>query len=542
METEAFRPLPFFTHFVRYGARAEWLNPTFPSEGIATRASFFTGRYPEKHGILGEHFLDRQRGELRVDGPAGHSATDPAMWRRTAVFNVQGACVPIDGSNISFCQAPGQAGEFEESLTLALDRLFAEAYPCNMAIVHTDELRRTAEKHGATSEAVLDALRALDGQLQTLDRALLDRQARGEVNVVIVSDGGLTDTADMEVISVDSLLPSEAPVTVAGDGAACLVYMAGEHATAAHAQAQAVPGVRAYLRGAIPARMRLAHGQREPDLLLVAEPGYYLEHERPLAVEAAGGYDDTAGGVPDMRGVLLGRGPSFRAGVTVQQVNAVDVYAMLVALIQVTPEVHNGTWTTRQRPDVDERCGGGGGGDDPGQTGGGELRPLTSAAPGSPSSEQLPAPFGPTASEPTPARAGHASSPPDSEDLRLIVDRLKMKLEQQMKAKLGLEEEVIGLRRRAAEKASVLSDSDDDGGQQEEETAPRPPPSTVCRRMPLSVLHRNSHRHTTLQKIPELDELSSDWETDSSDEQSAGELRALIARLEAERCAAEAPL
>ncbi|XP_037087718.1 glycerophosphocholine cholinephosphodiesterase ENPP6-like [Pollicipes pollicipes] len=348
--------LPFFTHFVRYGARSEWLNPTFPSEGIATRASFFTGRYPEKHGILGEHFLDRQRGELRVDGPAGHSATDPAwwdgvvplwtsavkQWRRTAVFNVQGACVPIDGSNISFCQAPGQAGEFEESLTLALDRLFAEAYPCNMAIVHTDELRRTAEKHGATSEAVLDALRALDGQLQTLDRALLDRQARGEVNVVIVSDGGLTDTADMKVISVDSLLPSEAPVTVAGDGAACLVYMAGEHATAAHAQAKAVPGVRAYLRGAIPARMRLAHGQREPDLLLVAEPGYYLEHERPLAVEAAGGYDDTAGGVPDMRGVLLGRGPSFRAGVTVQQVNAVDVYAMLVALIQVTPEVHNG--------------------------------------------------------------------------------------------------------------------------------------------------------------------------------------------------------
>ncbi|XP_037087719.1 uncharacterized protein LOC119108244 [Pollicipes pollicipes] len=194
-------------------------------------------------------------------------------------------------------------------------------------------------------------------------------------------------------------------------------------------------------------------------------------------------------------------------------------------------------------------CGGGGGGGDPGQTGGGELRPLTSAAPGSPSSEQLPAPFGPTASEPTPARAGHASSPPDSEDLRLIVDRLKMKLEQQMKAKLGLEEEngvsPIGndptqyylaeapqsagqLEDDEADdrRAQVLSDSDDDwrtaGGGDGAEAA---------------AVHTT--RHTTLQKIPELDELSSDWETDSSDEQSAGELRALIARLEAERCAAE---
>lgn len=345
--------VPFFTHLTRYGARAEWLNPTPPS-ALATQASVFTGRYPEHHGVLGDHFLDEEEGEFQMDGVPGQSAASPAwwgtvplwntavrQWRRAAVANVPGGCTTIDGFETSFCVPPKQAGKFEDSVTLVLDKLLTEPY-FTLGVVHTDSLRRAAEEHGAASKEALSELRALDARLQRLDRILLDRGARNKVNILVISDGGLTDTRKMEPVSVDAFLPEGIPVTVAGDGAACLVYMAESDARGAAELAKNVTGARPYLRGALPPLWRLEHPQRAPDLLLVAEPGFYLENTRVLSVEAAGGYDDTAGGTPDMRGALMGRGPGFRAGVTVPQVNAVDVYPMMAHLIDVTPQVHSG--------------------------------------------------------------------------------------------------------------------------------------------------------------------------------------------------------
>ena len=343
--------LPFLSQLVRYGARAEWLNPTFPSDGVATRASIFTGVFPERHGVLGQHVLDRERGELRLSAasdtawwagtrPLWYSAVK--QWRRTAVANVEGACTPLDGYEPTFCLPAAEEQDLDDSLTQVLDRLLQEENRYGLGIVHTDTLRRAAEEHGAASEGLWEALRELDRQLQRLDRRLLASQARDKVNIVLVSDGGLTDTAEMTAVPVDALLPEGAPVTLAGGGGSVLGYMATEDAETAAQTAASHPGVRAYLRGSLPPRLRLAHPQREPDLLLVTEPGFYLENERPLAVEAAGGYDDSGGAVPDMRGVLLARGPSFRAGATVQQVNAVDVYSLLTALIEVAPEAHSG--------------------------------------------------------------------------------------------------------------------------------------------------------------------------------------------------------
>ncbi|KAF0307041.1 Bis(5'-adenosyl)-triphosphatase enpp4 [Amphibalanus amphitrite] len=348
--------LPFFTQLVRYGAHAEWLNPTFPSDGVATRASLFTGVFPEKNGVFGPHVLDRELGELRLDGPAGHSAEDAAwwggavpfwnsavrQWRRTAVAGLESACTPLDAFETTFCLPPFPAEKLADTLTEILDRLLQPENPYGIGIVHTDALRKAADEHGPTSEALFDELRAIDRRLQQLDRQLTGRQARDAVNLVVVSDGGLTVTAQLQTVPVDELLPAEAAVTLAGDGGAVLGYMATEHAQQAARIAAEHPGVRAHLRGSLPARLRLAHPQREPDLLLVAEPGYYLENERPLAVQAAGGYDDTTGAAPDMRGVLLGRGPSFRAGATVQQANAVDVYPLLATLSHVIPEPHSG--------------------------------------------------------------------------------------------------------------------------------------------------------------------------------------------------------
>jgi len=362
----ASRDAPFFTHFLRHGSRAEYLQPTFAAGQIATEASLFTGLYPDKHGILGEHFLDREGGELKVRGPERHSADDEAwwagviplwnsavkQWRKTAVINVHGGCVPFDGYTPTTCQAPraGRGGEgdapdnFSENLATALDLLIAPEHDYSMAIVHTDVLRHAAEHHGADSRGVLDELRSLDARLQQMDHLLMEKQLRDNINIVIVSDGGLTDTEKMEVVHIDEYLPAhQVGVTITGNGASLMIYTDDEHRDLVYGVLTNVPGARAYRRHEMPARYRLDHGHRAPDILLVAQPNTFIENDKPLAVAAASGYDDTEGGAPDMRGVMLGRGPGFHAGQMVEPVHAVDVYSLLAALIDVTSEVHSGS-------------------------------------------------------------------------------------------------------------------------------------------------------------------------------------------------------
>ena len=204
-------------------------------------------------------------------------------------------------------------------------------------------LRHAAEEHGADSRRLLDELLTLDARLQQMDRQLLDLHMRDQLNIVIVSDGGLTDTETAEVVHIDRYLPPEVGVTIAGNGACCYVYADAAHHDLVYGVIGNVPGAKTYRRHEIPERYRLAHPQRAPDVLLVAAPGSFIENTAPLAVAAAGGYDDTEGDAPDMRGVLLTRGPSFKEGVVVPPVHAVDVYPLLTALLDVTSEVHSGS-------------------------------------------------------------------------------------------------------------------------------------------------------------------------------------------------------
>ena len=351
------RDAPFFTHFLRYGSRAEYLSPAFPSGGVAPMTSVYTGLYPEKHGVLGEHFMDRKEGELRIKGPAGHSADDAVwwggsipfwnsaikQWRKTAVFNVPGGCVPFDGYAPHTCTAPSDEDDFSENLSRALDLLLKEEHGYNLAVVHTNVLRTAAEEQGADSRRLLDELLTLDARLQQMDRELLDLQMRDQINIVIVSDGGLTDTETAEVIHIDKYLPPEVGVTIAGNGAVCYIYADDAHHDLVYGVIGNVPGAKTYRKHEIPERYHLTHPNRVPDVLLVAAPGTFIENTVPLVVAAAGGYDDTEGDAPDMRGVLLARGPSFKHGVVVQPVKSVDVYPLLTALLDVTSEVHSGS-------------------------------------------------------------------------------------------------------------------------------------------------------------------------------------------------------
>ncbi len=62
--------LPALARMMREGARAEKLLPVFPSSTFPGHVSLATGTYPDRHGIVDNRFIDRQRGRFEMENDA----------------------------------------------------------------------------------------------------------------------------------------------------------------------------------------------------------------------------------------------------------------------------------------------------------------------------------------------------------------------------------------------------------------------------------------------------------------------------------------
>lgn len=54
------------------------------------------------------------------------------------------------------------------------------------------------------------------------------------------------------------------------------------------------------------------------------------------------GYDNAH---PNMSGVFLARGPHFKKSYQVQQIENVELYQIMCAILGITPNPHNGSWS-----------------------------------------------------------------------------------------------------------------------------------------------------------------------------------------------------
>ncbi|MEO7711590.1 MAG: alkaline phosphatase family protein, partial [Gemmatimonadaceae bacterium] len=162
---------------------------------------------------------------------------------------------------------------------------------------------------------------------------------RDSVNVVLVSDHGMTGTPATQVIVVSDLLRGAGVDTTGilfGDnGPAISLWFGGDSARMQRAKAAlTTPHAATYLRRDAPARWRLGDNPRMGDLLVVGELGYTLKRNGTDRDPSAGshGHDPA---LPDMQGIFLAAGPGVRVGSRVPAIENVQVYTFLAALLRL---------------------------------------------------------------------------------------------------------------------------------------------------------------------------------------------------------------
>lgn len=336
----------------RDGARAERLVPVFPSSTFPGHVSLATGTFPDRHGIVDNHFLDRERGEFRMANDAAWIEAEP-LWAAAerqgvpaAVYFWVGSETDWRGRGARHRMAPFDGGVPEAEKVRQIVRWLDLEGPDRprliMAWWHgTDE---KGHARGPADASVAEALLAQDAELAILMAALDARDAWRDTTLFVVSDHGMTEVSE-NVPLRKTLRAAGVDARVMAGGAVAHVFLAdlGERERAEQSLA-ALPGIQTWRRELLPAALRLRHPTRTGDLVVIASPGYALR-ESPLLERATRalasplgwkrGLHGYAPDHPDMGGIFFAMGRGVPHGVRLGAVHMIDVAPTLTRLLGI---------------------------------------------------------------------------------------------------------------------------------------------------------------------------------------------------------------
>ncbi len=344
---------PGLARLIREGARADRLVTVFPSSTFPGHVSLATGTYPDRHGIVGNHFFDRERGSYRMESDADWLLAEP-VWIAAERQGVIAATYFWVGSESDWRGRGTRHREspFDGSRPEAakVDRILEwlqlpEADRPRLIMSYWAGADRIGHRFGPDSNRVTDQIAAQDLQLQRLLRGLdrLDRWA--STTLLIVSDHGMAESHRYTDLR-GMLAGAGIGARVTGSTVAH-VYLddPDDHARAGELL-RGIEGARAYAGSALPHWMRLSHRTRTGDWLVVASPP--LTFSRPAGWEGAvvatlsmAGWTFGSHGYapdhPDMPGMFLALGRGVPAGARLPVMHQVDLAATIAALLGIEP-------------------------------------------------------------------------------------------------------------------------------------------------------------------------------------------------------------
>jgi hypothetical protein len=344
---------PALEDIARRGIRTSALIPSFPSKTFPNHYTLVTGLYPGHHGIVGNIFFDpaTQLVYRNNDSTVRQSrwyggepiwVTAERNGVKAGVYFWPGSEALIGGMHPTYWNRfDGKVSNADRvDGVVAWMRKPAADRP-HLLLAYFNEVDDTTHHFGPDAPQTAVAVAGVDRALRRLLDSIAVLPIHDSVNVVVVSDHGMTLAPPSQVIPVVELLLrggiDTAGVLLSDNGPTMSLWFHGDSARVRRARAAlgaSLRNARAYLRAETPARWHVADNPKFGDLMLVAEDGFTLQRtSRDKAPNpGAHGYDPQ---VVNMQGVFLAAGPNVRPLGVIAPVENVNVYPFVAALLRL---------------------------------------------------------------------------------------------------------------------------------------------------------------------------------------------------------------
>ncbi len=353
-------PLPNLERLIARGVRAEYLVPSFPTKTFPNHYTLVTGLHPGRHGIVANNVWDEATG--RSLSLSNRQEVQDAMWwggepiwvtalragQRAGAMFWPGSEAPIGGIRPTHwmpfdATMPGSA-----RVARVLEWLDLPAAERPTFLTLYFEETDTAGHGGPDRPAVDEALRKSDAWLGELLDGLDRRQLTHRVNLVVVSDHGMSSTSLDRVVVLDDHISLDDVRVVDLNPTLGLYPKPGREDAVYRALRKAHPRLRVYRRHQTPKHWHYREHPRIPPIVGVVDEGWQiltratvqrLKQRGVGQVSGQHGYDPRA---RSMRTLFVAAGPAFREGVVVKPFESVSVYNVLARVLGLRPAPNDG--------------------------------------------------------------------------------------------------------------------------------------------------------------------------------------------------------
>ncbi len=209
----------------------------------------------------------------------------------------------------------------------------------HMITLYFEHVDTAGHDFGRGSSQLAEAVAEVDGNIGRLLDAVDELGLDDEVYVLVVSDHGQANYVDPEASFVLRDYIDPAGLEIIAGGAYAWIYQEQPDRERALAIRDAInenwPNGRAVLRDEAPADWRVGDNRRYPEIFVVPEPGHGVVTEREdldRLKKGDHGWDPSS---KAMHGIFLATGPALPQGVTIGEVSAVEIYPLMVELLQL---------------------------------------------------------------------------------------------------------------------------------------------------------------------------------------------------------------
>ncbi len=340
------------------GLHADSLHHVFPTKTFPTHYTLVTGRHPGTHGVVANSMWDPERdarfslGDRNAVGDGFWYQDGEPIWvtaekqgLTSATFFWPGTEAKIHRLRPTHWRPYDGSVPHMERVEQVLEWAgLPEKERPDLMTLYFSRVDSLGHSRGPAAPAVLQAAEELDTELGELFEGLERLGLFDAINIVLVSDHGMTEVDIERYIKLDDYLDLS-KVRVSDWGPAAQIWATDMEAEAiVEALEGAHPRLRVWARADIPERYRFGTHHRVPDVLAEADPGWMISSAPFLAQRqpprGMHGWDPAHG---EQHGIFVARGPAFTPGTRSPALRSVDVYALLAELLDVEPAEHEGS-------------------------------------------------------------------------------------------------------------------------------------------------------------------------------------------------------
>ena len=345
---------PNFDGVAAEGVKAEALIPVFPSLTFPNHYSIATGAYAGTHNLTGNSFYDKKfrekyslyKQETVRDAKFYKSepiwVTAERQGVNAASFFWVGSEAPIKGYSPSIFKYYDGSVPFKSRIDTVISWFqLSEKKRPQLVMLYFSEPDHTGHNWGVNTPEIVEAVEEMDDLLGYLLQSLETLEIFSNLNLIIVSDHGMTNVSENKRIVLDDYISQMKYLYINGRGTHVqfdLKKGKKKYGKTLFKELQKIPHCNVWEKNAIPERFHF-NNNNTGEFLLLADEGWLITTQSAMDEDEfiLGGMHRYEPQLPNMHGIFYALGANIKSNLQIQAFENIHIYPLICNLLDIEP-------------------------------------------------------------------------------------------------------------------------------------------------------------------------------------------------------------